>query len=75
MKGLSRLDRPGRVAVDGWDGFLMREGQIESIVYGMIERLAVLRGQDEPAAHWRQMALRTYLKAGKYPRCKIPGRA
>jgi len=45
------------VAVDGWDGFLVREDQIESIAYGMLERLAVLRGQDESAARWLRMAL------------------
>lgn len=46
------------VAVDAWDGFLVREGQIESIAYGMLERLAVLRGQDESAARWRRMAIK-----------------
>lgn len=45
------------VAVDGWDGFVVREGQIESIAYGMLERLAVLRDQDESAARWRRMAI------------------
>jgi hypothetical protein len=45
------------VSVDGWDGLLLWEEQIEPIAYGMLERLAMLRGRDESAEHWRRMAL------------------
>ena len=44
------------VSVDGWDGLVLPEGHIEPIAYGMLERVAMLRGQVESATRWRLLA-------------------